>query len=283
MSINERAEIDHLEEVGLTRFNPYHARRGRSSSANSAASFTYAPGKSKAHDLAIAREKQRQAQQATPAPQATQTQATPTSMLKDEGSVEIKRTLRIAQNTMGKRTYYTQEVLEAAESSGKPGELVLSYATPKNSAYRHNGNRDDEFELRHGLYQTSNSSGINQSVGIDWDKVETVRGQTYSAQSFLRGKGFRWDSDEKIYTKKPVQAVSGVYTIPRGGSLPSDLSGITRISGDTFANKDKIKAAGFKWDPNSKAWVKPGVTKSADRTLLDDEPAPYDYIQEVGK
>lgn len=44
-----------FEEV--LKFNPYHDSLGRFASANGATSFTYAPGKSKAHDLAIARMK----------------------------------------------------------------------------------------------------------------------------------------------------------------------------------------------------------------------------------
>lgn len=51
-------EIDLIEEV--EKFNPYHDAKGRFATANSHASFTYSPGKSKAHDLAIAREKERQ-------------------------------------------------------------------------------------------------------------------------------------------------------------------------------------------------------------------------------
>lgn len=43
------------------KFNPYHDRLGRFASAGNYASFTYAPGKSKAHDNAIAREKERAA------------------------------------------------------------------------------------------------------------------------------------------------------------------------------------------------------------------------------
>lgn len=42
----------------IMKFNPYHDRLGRFASASGAASFTYAPGKSKAHDNAIAAEKQ---------------------------------------------------------------------------------------------------------------------------------------------------------------------------------------------------------------------------------
>lgn len=45
----------------VMKFNPYHDRLGRFSQATGAASFTYAPGKSKAHDNAIAREKKRTA------------------------------------------------------------------------------------------------------------------------------------------------------------------------------------------------------------------------------
>lgn len=42
----------------IAKFNPYHDARGRFAAANAAASFTYAPGKSKAHDAAIQREKE---------------------------------------------------------------------------------------------------------------------------------------------------------------------------------------------------------------------------------
>lgn len=45
--------------IDILKFNPYHDRLGRFATANGATSFTYAPGKSKAHDNAIAREKER--------------------------------------------------------------------------------------------------------------------------------------------------------------------------------------------------------------------------------
>ena len=55
------AEIEYIEEVEVEKFNPYHDSRGRFSTANGAASFTYKPGASVAHDRAIEREKQRTA------------------------------------------------------------------------------------------------------------------------------------------------------------------------------------------------------------------------------
>lgn len=64
------SRYDHIQEVGKSRydviqeiekFNPYHGRDGRFSSANSAASFTYKPGQGKMYDNAIARERARTA------------------------------------------------------------------------------------------------------------------------------------------------------------------------------------------------------------------------------
>lgn len=54
--------FDTITEV--EKFNPYHDQHGRFAEANSATTFTYAPGKSKAHDNAIAREKERHAAEA---------------------------------------------------------------------------------------------------------------------------------------------------------------------------------------------------------------------------
>ena len=51
-------KMDYIVEV--QKFNPYHGKDGRFATAGNHASFTYAPGKSRAHDLAIARETERQ-------------------------------------------------------------------------------------------------------------------------------------------------------------------------------------------------------------------------------
>lgn len=53
----------------ILKFNPYHDSRGRFAQASSAATFTYKPGASAAHDNAIAREKERHS--ATAAPKTT--------------------------------------------------------------------------------------------------------------------------------------------------------------------------------------------------------------------
>lgn len=56
--IAEVVEVNKIDcIVEVEKFNPYHDAKGRFTSANSATSFTHSPGKSKAHDKAIAREK----------------------------------------------------------------------------------------------------------------------------------------------------------------------------------------------------------------------------------
>lgn len=55
--VGKSERFDHLEEI--EKFNPYHDSRGRFASANSFSSFSATPGKSRAHDMAIQRENER--------------------------------------------------------------------------------------------------------------------------------------------------------------------------------------------------------------------------------
>lgn len=48
-------------QAEIQKFNPYHDRLGRFTTSGGAASFTYKPGASRAHDLAIERERKRTA------------------------------------------------------------------------------------------------------------------------------------------------------------------------------------------------------------------------------
>lgn len=56
----KKSRYDTIEEIEeVDKFNPFHDARGRFASANSYSSFTYKPGASRAHDLAIQRLKER--------------------------------------------------------------------------------------------------------------------------------------------------------------------------------------------------------------------------------
>jgi len=60
-AFNEWLDSASKDDDGVRKFNPYHDRIGRFTSAGSETSFTYAPGKSAAHDKAIERHKERMA------------------------------------------------------------------------------------------------------------------------------------------------------------------------------------------------------------------------------
>lgn len=65
MGVLFKAVIDKAQTFDeVMKFNPYHDAKGRFTNSGGAMSFTYAPGKSKAHDMAIAREKERAAAEA---------------------------------------------------------------------------------------------------------------------------------------------------------------------------------------------------------------------------
>lgn len=272
--MEDKRRIDHIEEI--EKFNPYHDERGRFASANSYAFFstrTKDPAKQHMADAAVAREKERHA--ATQAAEQQQ-KLKEGSPFVDEGKVSLSSRYR----PLGIQglSNYNNTVLEATYEGD--GEISLSRPTPTSST-RSGTTTKYEYELSTGVYSTRNRPGANASIGIDWDKVKVVSGSTFEARDLLGEKGFFYDSDKKLYTRQRPQAKvsAGKLTIPKGGKLPDDLSSITEIAGDTYANKDAIKAAGFKWNPNSKSWVKPGVAKSA--VLLDDEP-PVDIIIEMG-
>lgn len=57
--IEKSGRFDHIQEV--RKFNPYHGKDGRFSTADASASFTYKPGQGVMYDRAIAREKERTA------------------------------------------------------------------------------------------------------------------------------------------------------------------------------------------------------------------------------
>jgi len=81
--------------VEVQKFNPYHDRLGRFSTSSGAASFTYKPGKSKAHDLAIQRA---QRKQGSGTGAKKQTQGDPTAKWRPEWMPEIHRRNKSSQD-----------------------------------------------------------------------------------------------------------------------------------------------------------------------------------------
>lgn len=55
--------------------------------------------------------------------------------------------------------------------------------------------------IRHSKVKDENKSGSIRSVGIDWDKVNSVSGQTYKIKDLLKAKGFKWNGTGKNWVK----------------------------------------------------------------------------------
>ena len=109
----------------VLKFNPYHDRLGRFTSAGSETSFTYAPGKSKAHDRAIERHKERMA---SVAPTEAQTNTlrgieTRTRNLKKEQFRVVDREGNVVMQKQGDRNSVSYSVGEARDHF--PGNITI--------------------------------------------------------------------------------------------------------------------------------------------------------------
>lgn len=116
------------------------------------------------------------------------------------------------------------DVLEA-KSDGN-GNITLGYATADDYYNKNSKNKYAVYELKCGITNAgdikNNSSNIPdafqsktskykpeneetkygiRSVGIDWNKVNSVSGQTYNIKSLLKAKGFKWNGAGKNWVK----------------------------------------------------------------------------------
>lgn len=103
------------------------------------------------------------------------------------------------------------------------GNIRLYYAEPdsyyeksKNKSYAmyelrtgitdmgdsNNGFFGDSRDNEKSKFKDENYIGRIRSVGINWDNVKSVSGQTYDVKSFLKEKGFKWDGESKSWKKQ---------------------------------------------------------------------------------
>lgn len=121
--LNGDTNIDVVEEV--EKFNPYHDRLGRFTSAGSESSFTYAPGKSTAHDKAIERHKERMAAVAPTEEQEKTLKGieSRTRNLKKEQFRVVDREGNVVMQKQGDRTSVSYSVGEARDNF--PGNVTI--------------------------------------------------------------------------------------------------------------------------------------------------------------
>ena len=109
----------------IRKFNPYHGPDGRFTTSGAASSFTFAPGKSRAHDLAIARQKEKMAAiMPTEAQSKTLKQIeTRTRNLKKEQFRVVDRDGNVIMQKQGDKNSVSYKVGEARDNF--PGNITI--------------------------------------------------------------------------------------------------------------------------------------------------------------
>lgn len=91
--------------------------------------------------------------------------------------------------------YYKDEVLEAT-TDGK-GNVTFSYAKADSFEKTAKTNRTN-----YVTYTLKAGSVNGETFNIDWSKVNSISGQTYSLRSAAKNAGLSWDSTEKKWKRK---------------------------------------------------------------------------------
>ena len=90
---------------------------------------------------------------------------------------------------------FKNEVLEA--TADKKGNVTFSYATPTFSgpSAKTNKTQDVTYKVKAGAVD-------GKTFGINWSKVNSISGQTYSLRSAAKAAGLKWDGATKTWRRK---------------------------------------------------------------------------------
>lgn len=109
------------------------------------------------------------------------------------------------KETVIKTTYYSigsiggsrfkNQVLEA--KADKNGNVTFSYASGKFSgpSAKTNKTQDVTYKLKAGAVD-------GKTFGINWSKVNSISGETYSVKSEAKAAGLKWDGASKSWRRK---------------------------------------------------------------------------------
>ena len=93
------------------------------------------------------------------------------------------------------RGRYDTEVLEAT-TDGK-GNLTFEYAQPDTKEKTAKTNKTNYL-----TYNIQAGAVDGKSFGINWDKVQSVKGQTYEIRAEAKAHGLSWDGATKSWRRK---------------------------------------------------------------------------------
>lgn len=169
--------MDHMKAQSFTeiiKFNPYHGSDGRFASASGYASFTYSPGKSKAHDMAIAREKERQAAGAAAGNKAEEKdyKYTKEEQIEAVKGFTIGDYFDIRKIQCGKDPgYMSAKELETFKKKGEAIEEYIDANGPYKGKIYRGMNTDDDLGLKTGQVldmRGTSSWTTDKKQGYDW-------------------------------------------------------------------------------------------------------------------
>ena len=90
---------------------------------------------------------------------------------------------------------FKNEVLEA--KADKSGNVTFSYANGKfhGPSAKTSKTQDVTYKLKAGAVD-------GETFGINWSKVNSISGQTYSLRSAAKAAGLKWDGATKTWRRK---------------------------------------------------------------------------------
>lgn len=105
------------------------------------------------------------------------------------------------QNEKSKSGYnaWRHTVLEAIDD-GK-GNITIGYPTAISYDHPNKNTTVANYSLKAGIYDQMGDRTL-QSHNINWNKVQSVSGQTFDIKSFIRDQGFTWDGKQKSWVRK---------------------------------------------------------------------------------
>lgn len=224
----------------IIKFNPYHDRLGRFASAGSATSFTYSPGKSKAHDNAIAREKERVASMEKPKQPKAMTEQ---EYLDSKGvgspmsgyTVDKLRGNRELRTQRGKKRF-ENEVLRANEEHQKKREQARAEYAEKIK----NGELRDKTPIERTL---DKAQGHDDNPSVQ------------AARRMLTKRGIDWRTGKPLENKEITKSFAELMKFnpyhDRLGRFTS--GGGFGVSSSLYTGDPKTKAVTFSANPHTRA------------------------------
>lgn len=110
------------------------------------------------------------------------------------GKAQTITTTYYSSRSMG-GSRFKNEVLEA--TADKKGNVTFSYATPTFSgpSAKTNKTQDVTYKVKAGAID-------GKTFGINWSKVNSISGQTYSLRAAAKAAGLKWDGPTKTWRRK---------------------------------------------------------------------------------